>query len=206
MKRCIFTSKGLSAADKTNLRHVMNSIIFWMWNDGDKMHISGDGSTHAKTVEDYKNSDYSSLSKYVMDHKQDIFPRGDIMMDIDDYAKDHKNSYEIRQELLKIYDNYTEADFARNLYLRRDDPKAKKSSVVSSSKKILANSAIDFYKKIPIYRDDTSDDVYIYRRKHGEGRINFPTVEECKKFIDDNIDDIKCARNVVIRSGCHSKE
>ena len=70
----------------------------------------------------------------------------------------------------------------------------------------MGNTAVDIYKKIPIYRDDSSDDVYIYKRKHGEGRINFPTVGECKKYIDDNIDAIKCARNVVIRGGCGSKK
>ena len=66
-------------------------------------------------------------------------------------------------------------------------------------------SAIEVYKKIPIYRDDTSKDVYIYNRKHGEGRINFPSVEECKKYIDNNLEDIKCAKNVVL-GGCHGEK
>lgn len=60
--------------------------------------------------------------------------------------------------------------------------------------------SIDVYKKIPIYRDDTSKDVFIYKRKNGEGRINFPTVEKCKKYIDNNLDDIKCSRNVILKS------
>lgn len=68
----------------------------------------------------------------------------------------------------------------------------------------MKTTPVDIYKKIPIYRDDTSDNVYIYKRKYGEGRINFPSVRECKKFIDNNIDDIKCSRNVVLGSSLHT--
>lgn len=60
--------------------------------------------------------------------------------------------------------------------------------------------SIEVYKKIPIYRDDTSDDIFIYRHKGGRGRINFPTLKECKKYIDNNLDDIKCSRNVILKS------
>lgn len=69
----------------------------------------------------------------------------------------------------------------------------------------MKNSSIEIYKKIPIYRDVTSDDVYIYTRKRGEGRINFPSVKECKKYIDDNFEDIKCSKNVVV-GGCGGKK
>ncbi len=69
----------------------------------------------------------------------------------------------------------------------------------------MKNSAIDVYKKIPIYRDVTSDDIYIYTRKHGAGRINFSTLKECREYIDDNLEDINCAKNVIV-SGCGSKK
>ena len=69
----------------------------------------------------------------------------------------------------------------------------------------MSNTAIEVYKKIPIYRDVTSDDIYIYRRKHGAGRINFSTLRECKEWIDDNLEDITCAKNVIL-SGCGSKK
>ena len=64
-------------------------------------------------------------------------------------------------------------------------------------------SAIKVYKKIPIYRDDTSNDIYLYRRKHGKGRVNFPNLEDCKKYIDRHCEDIECAKNVVLKAGCH---
>ena len=66
-------------------------------------------------------------------------------------------------------------------------------------------SAIEVYKKIPIYRDDTSNDIYLYRRKHGKGRVNFPNLKECKKYIDNHCEDIECAKNVVLKAGCHGK-
>lgn len=125
MKRYVRSSEDLSDNMKLAIRKDVNRIIFWMWNDGPSSDIGGKDSTRYKTIEDYKNSDYSSLSKYVMDHKQDIFLRDKLLEEIDSYAKYYKDPERVRQEMLKIYDNYTVSDFARNLYLRRDDPKKK---------------------------------------------------------------------------------
>lgn len=52
---------------------------------------------------------------------------------------------------------------------------------ISSSKGVR----VEEYRGHPIYEDQNTFDFYIYTRDKGEGRVNFPTIDEAYEYIDD---------------------
>lgn len=168
MKRYIRCEASLSSADKANLQHTMKSILLRIWNMDSGLSTGSGVSVKEKTISDYKNSDYSSFAEYVMDHKQDIFPRGDVMMEIDDFASDYKNSYAIRQELLKIYDNYTEKDFARILRLPQD---TNSNQSVTSSAREFTNRFTRSFGTLESWCEDLPEKIHTLYLHYADGRI-----------------------------------
>lgn len=89
-----------------DLRRDLMSILSKMWRNG---------GARETTMKDFKNSDYSSLSKYIADHKPDIFDRDEVLDKIDELASKTKNYEKNRQKMIDMYDNLKESEFARVL-------------------------------------------------------------------------------------------
>ena len=148
--------RNASEINKEELRDKFNKILKDAWTYG------GSQSAKKRTIDDYMNSDYSSLSSYVKEHRDQIFPIDFVEEKIWDYAHKQKNPEDVEQEMLKIWDHYTEHDFIQNLDLDKDDTKKNVQSYVMCTT-----------ESYQLYRNKRNENKYIEVKKTSDGHTWF---------------------------------
>lgn len=107
MKRYIRSSEKTSNAE---LRTALYKILRRMWM----------GKTRQQTVEDFDNSDYIALHKYVYEHKTEIFDSNYLQDKIWDYANKQEDPDDVAHKMIRMYDGMSEDDFKDALDIKTD--------------------------------------------------------------------------------------
>ena len=115
MKRLIRSStrtNSFSSSARDDMKSALKRVLKQLWTSG------GSDSKKTKTTFDFKNSDYKSFSKYIADHKTDIFDRDNLIYQIRSASKKFDDPKAAEQYMLKIYDNLTEKEFNETLGIK----------------------------------------------------------------------------------------
>ena len=105
-------TNSFTEESRKKMQDMLKTILYRLWISG------GLNSKKSETTEDFKNSDYKSFTKYISDHKTDIFDRNDLIDPIYKFAKKFEDSDAVEQYMLKIYDNLTEKEFEEALKIK----------------------------------------------------------------------------------------
>lgn len=105
-------TNSFSASARDEMKSELKRVLKQLWTKG------GSDSKKSETTSDFKDSDYKSFSKYISDHKTDIFDRNDLIDPIRKASKKFEDPEAAEQYMLKIYDNLTQKEFNESLGIK----------------------------------------------------------------------------------------